>query len=243
LGLTLEDIARTTRIATDYLKGLEEERWEELPPPVFAKGFIRAYCQAIGQAPDEALTYYSSIQEQKPSSIPAPSWSSQSRPVSSTLSISLVLVIVLGLGLAAVSVFFQKRHDQPAQRETPQSVPAPALPGPTVSQSLASLPPEEAPGALSAAAPRPETPRSRLVARTHELTWVKVTTDDGNVVQELLPPGSVREWTSSKRFILTVGNAGGITLEYNGKPLPSLGPSGAVVHDLVVPGPNEPTTP
>ena len=236
LGLTLEDIVRRTRIATQYLKAIEEEQWDELPPPVFAKGFIRAYCQALGEPPDEALRHYLEIQNQKQSPVLAPSWGGPPRPVSSTLSVSLTLVVVLGLSLAGVSFFLHKKPEQPAPRPAAQSVvPARQEPAPTPPAS----PPPSEPVAVASAVTPSESPRSRLVAKASELTWVKVATDDGNVFQELLQPGTVREWISSKRFVLTVGNAGGITLEYNGRPLPSLGPSGAVVHDFVVPGPNE----
>ena len=60
-------------------------------------------------------------------------------------------------------------------------------------------------------------------------------TDDGRVAEELLPPGATREWTSNKRFVLTVGNAGGIELELNGRPLAPLGAKGAVIQRLELP--------
>ena len=50
-----------------------------------------------------------------------------------------------------------------------------------------------------------------------------------------IPAGEIREWFSTRPFILTVGNAGGIKLELNGRAVPSLGPSGVVVPRLVLP--------
>jgi cytoskeleton protein RodZ len=81
----------------------------------------------------------------------------------------------------------------------------------------------------------PAPPAHRLVARVKEPTWIRVRTDDGHVTEETMSPGDVREWVSSRRFVLTIGNAGGIALELNGRPLPALGPSGSVIPRLVIP--------
>ena len=79
----------------------------------------------------------------------------------------------------------------------------------------------------------------RLVARTSEVTWLRVRTEDGRATEETIPAGEVREWVSNRPFVLSVGNAGGITLELNGRTLPPLGGRGAVIGRLVVP-PTEP---
>jgi cytoskeleton protein RodZ len=72
--------------------------------------------------------------------------------------------------------------------------------------------------------------------RAVEQTWLRVQTEDGRVVSELLEAGTVREWTSDSRFVLTVGNAAGIELTLNGRPMPPLGGRG-VVRRLEIPGP------
>jgi cytoskeleton protein RodZ len=75
----------------------------------------------------------------------------------------------------------------------------------------------------------------RLVARTTELTWIRVRTDDGRTTEENIPPGQTREWLSNRPFVVTLGNAGGVTLELNGRTLPPLGLSGEVIERLVLP--------
>jgi hypothetical protein len=77
----------------------------------------------------------------------------------------------------------------------------------------------------------------RLVARTVEATWIRVVTEDGRVTEETIPPGERREWASSGPFVVTVGNAGGVTLELNGQVLPPLGGRGAVIPRLILPPP------
>jgi cytoskeleton protein RodZ len=75
----------------------------------------------------------------------------------------------------------------------------------------------------------------RLVARTNETTWIRVRTEDGRMSEENVPPGEVREWISNRPFVLTVGNAGGVSLELNGRALPPLGPKGLVIQRIVLP--------
>ncbi len=47
-GLTLADVARATRIPQSSLTLLEDERFEQLPAPVFVRGFIRNFARVVG---------------------------------------------------------------------------------------------------------------------------------------------------------------------------------------------------
>jgi len=47
-GLELSDVERDTRIRTRYLTALEEERFNVLPGPAYAKGFLRTYADFLG---------------------------------------------------------------------------------------------------------------------------------------------------------------------------------------------------
>ncbi|MCC5647170.1 helix-turn-helix domain-containing protein [Nostoc sp. CHAB 5824] len=47
-SIRLEDIAAQTLIRAGVLQALEEERFEELPEPIFLQGFIRRYGDALG---------------------------------------------------------------------------------------------------------------------------------------------------------------------------------------------------
>lgn len=89
--------------------------------------------------------------------------------------------------------------------------------------------------AASTAAVEAKTGHHHLVVRAVEPTWLRVQADDGQVAEELLQTGAVREWSATKRFTLTVGNAGGVEIDLDGKRLPSLGAKGAVIQRLVLP--------
>ena len=76
--------------------------------------------------------------------------------------------------------------------------------------------------------------------RAIDTTWVRVRPDGAKPTEETLSPGSVREWRSSGRFHVTLGNAGGVELELDGQVLPALGARGQVVRDATVPGESGP---
>lgn len=222
-GLSLQEVARVTRVASGYLEALEGDYWSRLPAPAFTKGFIRAYCQMLGEPPDEALSRYRAAlgEVSPPAAAPLGTPKLSRRPV----LVSLALLVTFGLGLFLLSVGFREER-----RPEPKAVPPAAGVSPRT-VSAAPSPPAEAPA------------RSRLVVRTTEPTWVRVQLNDAQVVEELLPAGATREWFSDQRFVLTVGNAGGISLELNGRPLPPLGARGEVIRQLVLPQDAKVTTP
>ncbi len=48
LGYTLEDARAATKIRLRYLQALEDERADQLPAPVYTRGFIRSYASFLG---------------------------------------------------------------------------------------------------------------------------------------------------------------------------------------------------
>lgn len=67
-----------------------------------------------------------------------------------------------------------------------------------------------------------------------ELSWVVVQIDNGSPQESLLRPGEKGHWKGQDQFILTLGNAGGVRAELNGKPQKPFGPSGKVARDIVL---------
>ena len=224
-GCSLEEVARTTRVASSYLEALEGDRWSEFPAPVFTKGFIRAYCQALGESPGEAIARYTAaLQALDPPALATPGGPATRGLVRGRVLVSLILLIALGLGLFLVSLGLQERS---APEVTERMAPVAGA-----SFQPAPAPPPPAPTAVTQGE---KATQVRLVARTTEPTWVRVQMDRGGVIEELIPAGATRQWNSDQRFVLTIGNAGGISLELNGRSLPPLGRSGVVVRRLVLP--------
>src|ERR1700675_2590421 len=233
-GVSLDDIARSTRVGRRYLEALESDSLGELPSPVFVKGFIRAYCEFLEASPDEALGLYREAAGEtvKPERLQSVTHAPPSRRVG-PLMVSLVLFIALGASLFALRGGL-KSSPRPAPgvsgsaRGNPESVPS-STPTPVTSSTAVPVQPVPIP----AGEPRPA--GQRLLIRAVEPTWVRVQVDEGQVAEELLQAGAVREWTAARRFTLTVGNAGGIEMDLNGKRIPPLGARGEVIQRLVLP--------
>ena len=284
-GLSLDELSRATRVARPYLEALENDAFTSLPAPVFTRGFIRAYCQAVGAAADDALARYDGREVREgvaaaPRSAVAASTSpTESDPrTRSAILVSFVLLVVLGVALFAVALVTQPAREQRVERMPPSLRPGASAPPvaaitpapetrpipPPAPKSPPARPPEPtrsaAPGApvpapvppiaavppVAPSGPRPWMPQVqtattgvstpyRLVARVSEPTWIRVRTEDGRTSEETVPAGAVREWVSNRPFVITIGNAGGVSFELNGRPLPSFGASGTVISGLVLP--------
>src|SRR5687767_15066864 len=51
LGLSLRDIADRTKIRTTILGAIENNETDRLPPPIFTRGFVKAYAREVGLDP------------------------------------------------------------------------------------------------------------------------------------------------------------------------------------------------
>jgi cytoskeleton protein RodZ len=152
---------------------------------------------------------------------------------------------------ASAEVQAQAPAPEPARIEQPSPPPVVATQPPRPPAAAPPLKPQAAtppnvslpPSVPSAAPPVPAASPAtggigspyRLVARTTEATWMRVRTEDGRTSEETIPANEVREWVSNGPFVLTIGNAGGVSLELNGRPVPRLGSSGAVIGRMVLP--------
>lgn len=55
-GVDLYRAERDTKIRYKYLEAMEDGAYDELPPPVYTKGFLRNYALYLGLEPEEVLT-------------------------------------------------------------------------------------------------------------------------------------------------------------------------------------------
>jgi len=236
-GVSLDDISRSTRVGRRHLEALESDKLEDLPARVFVKGFIRAYCDTLEAPPDQAFDLF-----RQTAGEPARAERSTSRPSfgarprrGGPLLVSAILVLALGGSLFALHLGLKgpARERVQASSVTPRAPePVAVVPSAPATPAASSSP---APSPATVAAEAKPTGSHRLVMRAIEPTWVRVQIDDGAVAEELLPTGAVREWTAARGFVLTVGNAGGLEVDFNGRRLPSLGARGAVIQRLVLP--------
>src|SRR5205823_6225101 len=231
-GVALDEISRSTRVPQRYLESLEVDDFATLPEAPFTRGFIRAYCQALHEPPDEALAYYEADRggqlsprvAQPPAAAPR---ASQSRSESSSrrenrgrgaLLVSFVMLVALGAALFAVTLALQPGGERRTERRTSESpgalseseVPRPSVAAETP-RTQDTAPPAPTP---AVSAPTPPTPAAaaptavtgvassyRLVARTSELTWIRVRTEDGRMSEENIPAGGLAAVLAPERPI------------------------------------------
>jgi hypothetical protein len=93
-------------------------------------------------------------------------------------------------------------------------------------------PPPSAPAPASPGAPAEETKERRHILRVQakEQTWVRVQADDQPEFEVLLEPQEKAVWTARRQMKITLGNAGGLDMAFNGKRVGPFGSSGQVVH-------------
>ncbi len=248
--VSLDEVTRATRVGRAHLEALEAEDLASLPAPVFVKGFIRAYCEFLQADATEALARYRALIGERGRATPAGALEPRAASIGrGPVFVSVILLVVLGAAL-----FILNSGRSPSSRAVrPPPASAPATPVATAAPETAPRGPEAVappaapapPAAMPlpvAASPADSTPSSpavppaqRLVVKALEPTWIRIQMDDSRTVEELLPAGASREWSAEKRFVLTVGNAGGISLELNGRALPPVGAPGAVIRELILP--------
>lgn len=62
-GLSLDEIARQTKIPPTLIGALEEGQAERFPERVFVLNYIRSYASAVGLSPDDAVNRFDEIPE------------------------------------------------------------------------------------------------------------------------------------------------------------------------------------
>ena len=107
-GLSHEQLSQVTRLRRHFLEALENEEWQNLPPSVFVKGFIRSYAKALGLDEDKLLELYKNAiteEEEPPTPIIEPKKSRR----------RLALVLVLCIVALAIALYLWIGRPLPEQ--------------------------------------------------------------------------------------------------------------------------------
>lgn len=234
----IEEMAVRTRIAVRFIKAIEENQFDQLPNQVSAKGFLRSYARCLGLDESVVLKGFaeavqpveplptaenkeeipSYIQVKRPDRLPFPLWAA--------LAVGAVIALLLAL------TFFIPKVEETPVAPPPEAVPPEVIPSEPV-PDLESPSGEEGSAQPSAStpAPPPEPPVKPLVLLVEaiESSWIQVNIDGAETKEALLQPSEKVKWEAKQKFILTVGNAGGVRVNLDGRDLGPFGPSGKVV--------------
>jgi cytoskeleton protein RodZ len=253
-GISLDQIAIETRISTRFLAAIEGEEFHLLPGGIFNRGFVRTYAERIGLDPDQAVAEYERlVQVREPGDTLAPAVAESPKPQRNLYPIVIGALVLLIIGFYIVT-----RQSGNTVQTAGQPSPAVAVttsvppePPPTAPETTAaasvptpsepeSVPPAAttapAPGPPAAPAPPAVATEPAIVADLEitEPSWIRVLMD-GNPTEMILEPGMTKKFTAQNSMTLTIGNAAGVTLKLNEKPMKPLGVSGQVREFVITP--------
>lgn len=247
-SLSVGDVSRHLKLSIRQVEALERDDYRTFGGPVFVHGFLRNYAKLLGLdaalligAADRKLA--AAAPRPKPQAdhgIDVPLEESGERAQKSVMPLFLVAAILVA-GIAAWMLMQQRAttpdRDGPEDTVFSQYPDGGAVGSAPAGDDVVSL---TEPGAEVALEPRGEAVSAaresvtrdvvrrntsqdaqvRLQLGFREESWVEVTDRYGEVIfAELVPRGVARSITGAAPLSVVIGNASGVDLVYNGKPI------------------------
>jgi cytoskeletal protein RodZ len=113
--MSVEEIARATRVPIDSVSRIEGDQFDELPGEVFVRGFLKSYARAVGLPPEEVLARYTA--SRRVAWVTPLPLSSPGRPARGRrFGVAIAFVLLLILFTLALSIVLNPRgHDMPQE--------------------------------------------------------------------------------------------------------------------------------
>lgn len=242
-GVTLAEIAESTKISSRNLKALEEEQFELLPGGVFNRGFVRSYARFLGLNEEQTVADYvaASNEQESPSDkfpLEIHEKENDSPPLNPKRSIVPIVLAVVALILVVGGWTYWMKHKplrtdvseqhaaSPTQR---QSTSASVQPNTSSSQAQPAKPAEQKPVSVEDKVGGDDVQDQNgaisIVIKARQDSWVSVAADGEVLWEGTLYANAERtiQAKAGKELVLKTGNAAGIEVSYNGKPLGALG--------------------
>lgn len=120
-GLSLDDAAEATKIRPSYLAAIEDEAFERLPGPTYARGFLRAYAEYLGVDAQPLIDEFSERFATAPWELDEDVMFPRRRGPRAEARASRAsgMVVVAIAGIVAVAVLVVIASTYPSARETP----------------------------------------------------------------------------------------------------------------------------
>jgi cytoskeletal protein RodZ len=234
-GLSLQQVAATTKISARVLAALERNDASKLPGGIFSRAFVRAFAREVGLDPESAVSRFVAAFPDESGAVdgPKPAGGEDLEAFESRRKMVATLLQLLGFSLLIVVVallYYNRRGSPKPPAELPQksttSAPAPPSASPQPVVPSPSMAEPQVPGSAPA--------RSlSVVLGASEACWIAVTADGVRVAERTLQAGDRVEYQARGSLTLSVGNAGALSITINGKPARSWGARGQVVSRVI----------
>jgi cytoskeletal protein RodZ len=215
-NISLREVAKNTRVREHLLRAIEEDQYDLLPAPTYVKGFLLSYAKYLGLDPNDILLRYERVLQGEPVIRP------EVQPEKKILwNIKYRWAIGGTIGVCFIASYFLFLR--------PSESPIPSPPKKPVAE-------ETSPSSKIAETPivQEEKPFT-LQLKAVEETWVSIRVNSQPEKEITFKPGEGASYKALNRIQLIVGNAGGLDLVFNEKPLERLGKSGEVVTLIFTP--------
>ncbi len=238
-NLTTADIARQLKLSVWQVEALEAGRYQQLPGPIFVRGFIRNYARLVKLDAEELLRSagdslpQASVKAETPPSrdIPFPTEQSPRWPKYAAAAVAI-------FGALAVYEFVWVEPDSvPTQAAEVKQPPAAAKP--RIERAVATSPGQAAPAlitepasiALAEPAQKPAPPVSEVVQPKtgtqrqvklvfNQECWVEIRDRRDRIIfSQLNQPGTAQEISGTPPLAVVIGNAHGVQMTYDDRPV------------------------
>lgn len=113
-AMSIEEVARATRVPMSSVERLESDQFDELPGEVFVRGFMKSYARAVGLDSDDVLARYTA--SRRVAWVTPLPISSPTRPArSKRYGVAIAFVLLLILFTLALSIVLKPRGDDVPQ--------------------------------------------------------------------------------------------------------------------------------
>jgi cytoskeleton protein RodZ len=240
-NMTTADVARRLKLSVWQVKALESGQYQQLPGPIFVRGFIRNYARLLHLDPEEMVQSISGLLPQAPRhpesspsrDIPFPAVGTRRWPryaVAAAVVVALLAVYEFYFNeeratvetqpgpVAAVTPTPETRPVAPTRKARETAVKPPAATAEGGPQHTAPVP---APAAASAPPFRervahPDDRELRFVFE--EESWVEIRDrNDQTIFAQLNRAGTTRRVSGLPPLQIVVGNAQGVRMTYAGR--------------------------
>jgi cytoskeletal protein RodZ len=219
-GLDLDQLAAETKIGRHLLEAMEDEQFDRLPAGAYKRKFLRQYAHSLGLDEDETVAAFRQQYDEPPVALPKP-------PVQRRYSyVWLVWVVVMIATSTGIYRLLQDGklasfHMQASVASKPPLTP-PSAPPPKPDASQAAVAPSVP------ATPAADVRAVRVAFTAIEPVWVSVTCDGTQTFAGTIEGPQSKEFDASNKMTVLVGNAGGLALSLNGKPVGPIGARGEI---------------